>query len=1155
MRRFVSLMLFLLLAGTATFAQEFRATLSGHVIDSSGAVIPKAVVIVLNVNKGIRTKTTANGQGVYTVPFLEPGTYSITVSAEGFRTYIQDGVTLQAGDKVEQNVTLDVGAVSEEVRVSADAPLIQTATATAGQVLTPEEIENLPNSGRSPLGLARTEYGVNAKQKHSVTETRPFDNSGASDISIGGGNAQSNEVLLNGVPNMQDSGRVSAFSPLQDAVSEIRVDVFEADASYGDTSNGTINLVTKAGTNSFHGAASEFNQYSGLNAPNRWFSSAGSTQPVTRQNQYGIAVGGPVLLPKLFNGRNKLFFFYAYEAFKGSDPNPNTTTVPTVAERQGDFSGLLALGKSYQLYDPATGKTTSGKVTRSAFTNNIIPEGRLNSEALKYLQYYPQPNVTGAADGENNYYSNVPTLYDYNSNQGRIDYSLGSNDQIFSEIHRSNFIQSQGNIFKNISTGSKGITNFWGGLVDHVHTFSPTLTIDSRLGVSRSFTLSTLNSENFDATSLGFPSYLNTYSTAQYMPQISFSESGTAYAGLSTKPGNLQTFYTIQLFSALTKLVGNHTIKVGPDIRLNKLAKLSPGSSSGAFTFGSNFMSQGTGYAAPTFGSSFASFLLGLPQSGTYNVNTATTSSNWYYGFFAQDDWKISRRLILNIGVRFEHETPVVESNNKAVVNWDPTLANAVTSAAVAAYTAHPISQLPVASFSPTGGLYFATADHRNAYNTPALYVSPRIGFSYNPPILRDGVVIRGGAGIYVNPFNDYNTSQTYGYSAATSLVSTTDNYQTAAMSLSNPFPSSNSIQTPVGSSQGINTYLGNGIQFVSSNVQVPYVIRWNLDVQQRLSNNMMIDVGYIGNHSVHQSYSNALSSAPLIHFMTHAAKRDQTLTTTMGASVANPFYGLIPNTSLGTSKTISAATLLLSHPEYSSVTQALVPGGGGLFNELLLRFQKRMSNGLMFNVNYEWSHLLATGQLFDAGPQVYGGSTSDFPNHVAVTGSYQLPFGRGQKFFHGANRGMNLLVGGFTTNLIYQYLSGSLIQWKNAPVFANGTSFDSQLKIHPRSIKASLDKTLFDTVSNDQPNSYNYRTFPTYFGRQDSTNNFDASVLKDFSFGERLRLQYRFEAFNLLNHTSFSTPNVSPTSSAFGTISAQANNPRSIQQGLRIVF
>ncbi len=1185
-------LLVLVLVSAIAFGQEFRGTISGHVVDPSGAVVPNAKVSVTNTDTGVNVDTVSNGVGEYTAPFLLPGTYRVTTTATGFSTAVRDGITLHSGDKLGVDVTLAVGTMTQEVKVTENVPLIQTETATAGQVLTSEEIENLPDNGRSPLALAKSMYGVVAKQKNSVVQARPFDNSAASDFSLGGGNSQSNEYLLNGVPNMQDSSRLPGFSPLQDSVQEVRVDVFESDASYGDTSGGTVNLVTKAGTNTFHGAVSEFNQFSAINAPNRWFTSPTTKQPATRQNQYGGYISGPVWIPKAFNGRNRLFFLYSYEGFKGSQPVPTTTTVPTLAERGGDFSALLSAGtmvtgtrcttgsdktpvlstpyNSYQLFDPNSGTSDplcSGQILRTPIAGNILPKSSQNSVALAYLQYYPQPNLPGTVDGQNNFYSSNPTVSDYNSHSGRIDYSINNDNKIFFETHRSEYIQTSGNVFNNLSTGSRSYTVYQGGLLDYIHTFSPTTTLDTRVSLTHAYKNASLPSQGFDATSLGFPAYLNSTS-ARALPRLSFSETGASIPSVSVASPSISAFDTIQLFSALTKVLGKHTLKIGPDFRQNKnnTTPTAPGTSnyfSGTFGFDNSFMKAGSTLAAPTFGGAFASFLLGYPSSGTYTISPLLTFNNYYFGGFIQDDWKVTRHLTLNMGLRLESESSINESHNRAVVNWDPNATNAATSAAIAAYSKSPLAELPAASFQPTGGFTFASPSRRYEYATAPLYASPRLGFSYAPELLRDKVVIRGGFGIYVNPFNDYYTPQSYGYISNTSLVSTTTANQTPAASLNDPFPVSNPILQPTGSSLGVNTYLGQAITVRPSNVKVPYSERWNLDIQFQLSKNTMIDVGYIGNHQVHLSFSNCTSCSPLLPYLSRSPYGPSKVSTTLNTQVTNPFKGLPGMVgTLATASTLQKYVLLQAYPEYgngsaqSGVTQQLNPGSAGTYNALLFRFQKRVSEGLTVNVNYTYSHNLMSAQLNPGGPLTYQENASDFPNHLSITGVYRLPFGRGGRYFAKANSLVDMFIGGFTVNTIYQYLSGAAISWGNPPIFANGTAYDNSVKISPRQYNGVLDKTKFDTTTNDQPSAtYNYRTFPLFYGRQDATNNLDASILKDFRAGERVSVQYRFEAYNVLNHTVFGTPNVSPSNAAFGTITSVTSVPRVLQQGLRIVF
>jgi hypothetical protein len=1167
-----------------SFGQEFRGTISGRVTDPTGAVIPKATVVVTNTGTGVPVTIGTDNSGNYTAPFLLPATYSVSATASGFTKYTRDGIQLLSGQKLQIDVELSVGAESQEVRVTAEASLIETATATSGQVLTSNEIENLPDNGRSPLGLAKEMYGVVAKQKNSVVQARPFDNSAASDYSLGGGNSQSNEYLLNGVPNMQNSSRLPGFSPLQDSVQEVRVDLFESDASYGDTSGGTVNLVTKAGSNQFHGAVNWFNQFSAINAASRCFTASCTATPATRQNQYGLFVSGPVWIPKVYNGRNKLFFAYAFEGFKDTVPAPGYTTVPTDAERKGDFSALLGVGKSvtgtrctvsgkaitstynsYQLFDPWTATADpqcAGSVLRTPIStngvSNVIPSSRISSIAQAYMKYFPEPNQVGNADGSLNYFYNVPNIDNYNSHSGRLDYSINDRNKIFFEVHRSEWNRTTSNIFNNIATGALTYTVHQGGLFDYVHTFSPTATVDSRISLTRSYANNSLPSSGFDNTTLGLPGYLD-QNAGTSMTRIAFNSN--SYAGLSTTPGGLTAFDTIQFFSAFTKVWGHHTVKIGPDFRNYKNNTYSPGAASGSLTFGNTFFNVGGGAAAALFGADFASFLEGIPTQGSYNIAYPLTYNSWYWGAFIQDDWRVTPQFTVNLGLRGETETGINESHDRAVVGFDPTAVNSVAVQAQKNYSAVAFPELPAASFSATGGPIFATPSHRNEYATPTAYFSPRIGFAYAPAAWKNQFVVRGGFGIYINPYNDYYTPQSYGYTAASTLTATNNAGLTPAASFADPFPVSNPIIQPTGSSLGVNQNLGNSITYRPAAVKAPYAERWDLDVQVQLAKDMMLNVGYLGNHQVHLTFSNCVNCVPQLPFLSHSPVKDSAQQTNLNtANITNPFLGL-PNMtgSLATTAKLTKFTLLQAFPQYSSITQQLNPGQSSTYNALMVRLYKRLSNGLTFNVNYTYSHNLLTAQLNQGGPLTYQENASDFPNHLSITGVYALPFGTGKKFLGHSNKWVNAAIGGWTVNTIYQYLSGAALSWSSIPVFGTTAApyaYEPKLKISPRNINAAFDTTLFDIAANDQPSTtYNYRTFPLFYGRQDATNNLDASIIKDFNAGERVRIQYRFEAFNVLNHANFGAPNVSPTSSSFATITSTSSVPRVLQQGLVVRF
>jgi hypothetical protein len=1142
-------------------AQEFRATLTGRVTDASGAAVPNVPIVAVNTATNAHSDTKSGADGFYTVPFLPPGPYAIHAEAPGFKKYVHEAIKIESGENVTEDIQLQLGDTKESVEVKADAELVDRASATSGQVITSTEVENLPINGRSPIAVAREAYGVVPKEKHSVTEVRPFDNSGAGDFSLGGANSNSNEYLLDGVPNMENASRTSGFSPQADSVEAVRVDQFESDAAYGDTLGGTVLLTTKSGTNQFHGTASEFNQTSAL-AANQFFNNInGTPKTVTRQNDFGGTFGGPVWIPKIYNGKNKLFFFFAAEGFKDSTPTSKYYAVPTQAERNGDFSALIAATASDQLYNPYSAVSTNGKTTRTAFPGNVIPTSLLNPVALAYLKFYPLPNAPGKADGENNFYSTAPTIDNYSSYSGRLDYNISDRNKLFVSVHDSYYTNGQANIFNNISTGQFSNADILSGVLDDVHVFSPTTVLDFRLGYNRTYTNSSIASDGFDPTTLGFPSYLGQNSTLIAMPRISLSDSNDA--GLSTTPGSISPFDQYQIFTTLTKVKNAHSFKVGADLRMEKTSAIGGGYSAGTFTFGNNWVTSGTGGVAQPFGSSFASFLLGLPTAGQFDIVTPATYSNKYFGFFVQDDWHVTPNLTVNLGVRLEHETAVVESNNKMVVGFNPSAANAVSSAAQTAFNNNlatynkllATSPIPVpgANFLSTGGFQFATPSQRSGYTTPANFWSPRVGASWSPRIARNKTVFRGGFGLYNNPFGDYASGPSYGFSQTTSFVPTTNNYLTPAATLSNPFPSSNSIQQPTGAGNGINTYLGNSsaLSYYNPHFADPYSIRWSFDIQQDLGRNFLLDIGYIGNHQVHQTTTNQASALPL-QYLTTSNNRNAALTTLLGTSVPNPYAGLLPGTAIN-GPTIALASLLNPYSEFpGGVTVSDLSQGYGWFDMLAVRLSKRFSDNLQFNVNFEHSRLLeTTGQLTPGGPQYYGVPSGDFPNHLSITGSYYLPFGRGQRFLGNSNRLVDAIVGGWVANAVYTWESGAAVSWGNV-IYSGGN-----LNWNTGNIASAFDVTQFDRNANDQPNAYNYRTFPTMFNnlRSDPTNNADLSLLKNFHLTESVLLQYRFEAFNALNYVQFAAPNVSPTSSAFGTVTGTANTARVIQMGLRLSF
>jgi len=1179
------------------FGQESRSTLTGHVSDPSGAGIPDTTIQITNTQTGVVTNAKSNSAGDYTVPFLQPGTYRVDASRAGFNKYTHSGLVLQAEQTVTENIKMNVGAVSETVTVEGATPLVETANASTGQTLTAEEVEDLPSNGRSPLGFARDEYGVVSKGKHSQSQTRPFDNSAADDFSLGGGNSSSNELLLNGVPNMQDSSRLAGYSPQLDSVDAVRVDEFSSDASFGDTSGGVVNITTKSGTNQFHGSISEYYSGSRPLTAKPYFTPAGSTVQSTHFNQFGGAIGGPIYIPKLINGRDRMFFEYAFEGYIGTLPATVIGSVPTQAERTGDFSALLAISPNYQLYNPYTSVATTTIVngkpvttySRSKIPGNVFANAGLSVSQLakNYFDLFPLPNYSGSStkpDGTNNFFSSDPTSNNYKSNAARVDFVLTQKNRLYGEVHRSTSFTNQSNVFHSYATGTSGEVLLWGGSIDDTHTFNSTTVLTARVGFSRSENSSNPTSEGTNPSAIGFPSYIADNSTSHALPRLTFTESGNSnlIPSISTAPGNRAFYDSYQLFASLNKVWGHHTLKIGPDIRLNKDAVLSPGNANGTYTFStgaSDFVTSGLNGTVQPFGSTFALLALGLPSSGSFDVNTKFLYNNWYNAVFIQDDWKVMPNLTINLGMRLEHETPITESQNRMTIGWNPTTQNAASAAAAAAYAKAPSSLLPASQFTPTGGVLFASASNRNAYHTAPIYVSPRIGFAYSPDFSHGKTAIRMGWGIFDNPFNNYYQSQTYGYSQTTSMVVSNDSNQTVQTTLSDPFPSANPIQQPLGNALGINTNLGSKIVYYG-NVKVAYSLRSSIDVQQQFGHNWLLDVGYITTHQVHQSYSNAVnagSGSVPVQFLSNSRYYDPVLTAQYNGTIANPYKGTLigpgATTGLNTGSTIAQSAILWPYSEYTSVTQQLVPGASANYNALLVRLEKRMSHGLDFNLNYTYSRNLgAQSQLNQGGALWYGETASDFPHSLHLMAIYQLPFGRGRMFASGVNRLTDAFIGGWQVSSLWSFDSGTPYSWGN--VIYNGNWHDIHNNPHNPNGPA-FNTSVFDTRTcvngsttscnnnvgsagfnpNVQPNAYNNRTFPLFAWRADVTNDWDFSVMKNIQIHERLIIQPRVDAFNAFNRVQFSAPNLSPTSAAFANISGQQNTNRQLQGGVHIIF
>ncbi len=1129
-------------------AQEFRSTLSGRVLDASGAAMPNIKVVAINNETGARSETTSTESGEYTIPFLAPGNYRVTAEATGFKRYVQERIQIGTNTRVTQDIPLEVGSQTEAVTVTADATVLSTATASVGQVIATQQIESLPMNGRTPLTLAQLSFGVTPSSDPRFT--RPFDNGGPAGFSMGGGQGQSNELLLDGTPDMTKNRRV-AYNPPVDTVAEIKVEAFQVDAAYGNTGGGTVNVVLKGGTNELHGSVYEFNQVSALKATPIFTQRANQEKPVTRFNQYGVTVGGPVVLPKLFNGRNRLFWLFSFEGIKQSEPEPTFSTVPTAEMRNGDFSSLLRLGNAYQIYDPATAVLENGRITRQPFPNNIIPSQRINTVSKNILALIPLPNQPGVVgvngfNGTNNYFNNAVRSDNFTSYQGRLDWNVSDRHKLFWNFRQNDRVENRSNRFGNIVNGNFLSRVNWGTTIDDVYTISPSLLLNVRAGWTRFIEGDTRQSNGFDPTTLGLPSYIAANSTRLLFPRIDFGQ----ITDLSDSGGATTPYDNFQIFTTVTKIAGSQTLKFGVDLRQQRESSTSFGNSVGQYQFNTNWTNAGTGAPSAPLGQDIAAFMLGLPTGGNYDLNTSRTQKANYYAFFVQDDWRMRPNFTLNMGLRYEYETPVTERWNRTTVGFDPRAANRVAQAAQAAYARAPLAERPASAFSATGGVQFADSGRRTLSDSYPWAFSPRLGFTWSP--LGNKTVFRGGAGLFYYTYGVQQDVQQPGFSQSTQLVSTLDNYLTPAATFSNPFPGG--IIPPVGSALGADTFLGQSVIYYNRKRGQPYTWRWSFNIQRELGRDMVLELGYMGSRSTKLAENiDNYNSIPLSELST-SLTRDQANIDRLSRVVPNPFAGLIPGTGLN-GATTSAEQLLRPYPQFSGANGVQIRSlntGYSSFHMFQTRFDKRYSNGFNFLANFQWQKMIeATSRL---NPQdlflLRRIADEDRPLRLVLSGSYELPFGRGKAFAKDTNGFIDRLIGGWQANVIWVAQSGA-----PAGDWGNMIYYGGDLNWNAREIDApAFDVTRFERAANRQLGQ-NVRYFPTRFAsyRADGVNNVDASLIKNVRIVERLQLQLRAEMFNALNRTQFNQPELSPTNQNFGRITSAANLPRSLQLAVRL--
>jgi len=1139
--------------------QTATGILQGRVTDSTDAAVPGAKVIIENQGTNIKLGLVTNSEGRFVQPFLIPGAYRLTVEKEGFQKNVTSDIRIAVQQTVALEIALKVGEVSTTVEVTSATVQLSTSTSSVSTVIEGKRILDLPMNGRNPFSLATTVPGVIP--------------GGGSTPWISGGRNASSDITVDGtsitLPENNTGILQLGYTPIVDSIEEFSVITNSLAAEFGRTGGGQINVATRSGTNEIHGSLFEFLRNSKLDA-NTWSNNRnGAPLPALQRNEFGGSIGGPIVLPKLYDGRNRTFFFFSEQSIRSRNGASATATVPIAAWRAGDFSDLRnGSGQFITLYDPST---TGADNNRQPFTGNHIPQQRFNTVGRNLLQYWPQPNAvpTNAFTHQNNFFNSGKSPGRNDKFDTRLDHNLSSDFRLWARFSRELNHGSPFNGFDNIATSSgdgPSRNEAHNVALNAVYTFSPTTILNLNYGVVRRNFARFPFSEGFDLRTLGLPDYL--YQQAATLglefPRFNF--------GGNTNISSLgqATFTTLKdrdlvhaFRSDLTRVMGVHTLKFGGEYRKMFLNFTQLGQPDGEFSFGSQWTQRaaGTTTTSTTQGNGFASMLVGIPNSGNVEHTFDIASASSYIGFYVQDDYKITRNLTLNLGLRWDLDTPHTERYNRMSF-WDINAAS------------------PIAGRVPgfndlRGAMMFTSAERRRQVPMDLNNWGGRFGFAYQ---INAKTVFRGAYGLMYSPSvlqasGTSGSSGTQGFRGSTGMIVSTDNTNVLA-TMSNPWP--NGFNLPRGPAGGPETELGLSIgeSFFVDWVN-PVIQQWNGNIQRELPGGWVVEAAYLGSKGQHLpdgESSMQHNQLPASYF----ALGDRLLANNANL-VANPFAGVITNTASTLSRpTVQYAQLLRPFPQYTSVGAFRKPQGNSLYHSFTLRVEKRFSRGLSALVAFTAGKLIddvsqqvtflgqaGTKQDFYNRAGERAVSSQDVAQRLVLSGSYDLPFGKGKRFLTAAPGPVDWIAGGWQINGIVTFQGGIPLAISNGGNFANVFSVGQRPNSNGRNplIEGPVDDRIskyFDTSVFSQATNFTFgnvgRFLPNVRGL--GTNNIDFSLFKYLNFTERVRLQIRAEAFNIGNHPVWNNPGTTVNDLAnFGITTTKGGQRRQVQVALKLLF
>ncbi len=1163
--RLISLCLLLALAIPA-LAQDTRGKVQGTVSDSSGAVVPGATVALLDTDTNVQATAQTNQEGHYLFNFVIPGNYTVTVENSGFRTFIQKNIHVEALSDITVNAGLQIGNTGESVTVEASPVAVEFNTSTMSNTVDTKMANTLPLVSRNPFLFVELNPAVVLT---STTQQEPFHFWAGSQFDVGGNTNDKNDILLDGTPSM--TTQKSSYTPPPDAVEQVNLQQNSVDAEYGHSAGGVLAMQMKSGTNDFHGTAYFVGRNPDLNAMADRVTGAANN---TRQSTYGGTIGSPII-------RNKLFNFFAYEGIKISSPLSIIDTLPTTPQRTGDFSQTLnTAGALDTIYDPWSTVTNGSTVTRTPFANNIIPSSRIDPTAALLMKSVWQPNNPGSGPtGSNNFQAGYADPYNYWNLMNRTDYNISDKWKVFG---RYNILRTTEAIQD--YTGGSSLLPLYGSIRnatsvagDVLYTINPTTVLDIHGGynyINDSFGYPNRNLTASDLVGIWpnsswYSSYIGSLPHI-YMPGLTVNQGSGTALGVSTYW--YQTPDSWNLESKISKNIGRHYVKYGAEYRRENTNAARPSLASFAF----NPALTANTYNAPNTnlsGNGWATFLLGALDSGsTASTIPIQMPRNNFYGAFVQDDFHISKRVTINIGLRYEFFGGLTDPTHRLSTYLD--LTNPIPELSGANTPVLPALAQSLRTSAPiyNGAWNFTSASNPNSWNPPKLLLEPRVGVAWK---INDKTAFRAGWARYIVPatltdaLNILGSVPYPGYAATSTVVAPLQGIPQAT--LSNPFPGG--VVAPTDNSLGRYTALGDTATFFDQNFSPGVNDRINVSIQRQLPAQLLLDATFFTNLSHNLPYSQDINLAdPRTAF----AVGNQ-----VNTSVANPFYNLLPASQmpgqLRTQSSVAVSQLLRPYPQYSDIWEALIGGRGDRYKSLQLSVRRPFANGLNLSVGYNYNRE-SDQEYYDATAEYlhqFTWTPTQTPHQrLTVASVYELPFGKGRKFLGGANRWVDSALGGWALSGIYTYNSGLPLRFGSTSTTGTSqSSYNATSSLSAAPIANGTGALVSGNPAISNPtmgmwfNTSLVKQLPAFTEATNAVQysgwigprfvNVDLALAKQFPIRERLHLELRIDCFNVPNTLTPANPITSPTNTNFGkSIDAAAGTyGRQIQYSGKFIF